>query len=288
MDNKFTSAINDYIALARLNRPVGIYLLLAPTLWALWMAAQGNPSIKLIIVFTLGVIIMRSAGCVINDVADRHVDPHVARTKNRPIAAGRITVLSAIIFFTILCYFAFVLVFLFTNKLTLVLSLGGIALTIIYPFMKRFTYLPQVILGAAFGWSIPMAFAAQANALPPYVWLLYIANLLWTVAYDTQYAMVDRADDINIGVKSTAILFGDLDVFAISLLQLLFLITMVLLGVQLHRGLFYIVSLIVAALFFIYQYRLIRNREPSACLKAFLNNQWVGASIFVGLLLDYV
>lgn len=288
MINRFPPVIADYMALMRLNRPVGIYLLLAPTLWALWIASQGHPSIKLIIVFTLGVVIMRSAGCVINDVADRHVDPHVTRTQNRPIAAGRITPLAAVIFFSVLCYIAFILVFFFTNKLTLLLSVGGIALTVIYPFMKRFTYLPQVILGAAFGWSIPMAFAAQANALPPYVWLLYIANLLWTVAYDTQYAMVDREDDVKIGVKSTAILFGDLDVFIIGVLQTLFLIALFLLGHQLHRGLFYMVGILIAAVLFIYQYWLIRHREPANCLKAFLNNQWVGASIFIGLLLDYV
>lgn len=288
MINKLPPIVNDYIALTRLNRPVGIYLLLAPTLWALWIAGQGHPSIKLIIIFTLGVVLMRSAGCVINDVADRHVDPFVARTQNRPIAAGRISPLSAIIFFIALCYFAFVLVFFFTNKLTLLLSLGAVALTIAYPFMKRFTYLPQVVLGAAFAWSIPMAFAAQTNALPNQAWLLYIANVLWTVAYDTQYAMVDREDDLKIGVKSTAILFGDLDVFIISLLQLLFLISLLLIGHQLHRGFFYLLGVGIAALLFIYQYRLIRHRDPTNCLNAFLNNQWVGASIFVGLLLDYV
>lgn len=288
MINRFPPVVADYMALMRLNRPVGIYLLLAPTLWALWIASQGQPSIKLIIVFTLGVVIMRSAGCVINDVADRHVDPHVTRTKNRPIAAGRITPIAAVIFFILLCYAAFLLVFFFTNKFTLLLSLGGVALTVLYPFMKRYTYLPQVILGAAFAWSIPMAFAAQTNALPPQVWLLYIANLLWTVAYDTQYAMVDRDDDLKIGVKSTAILFGDLDVLIISVLQTLFLVALFLLGHQLHRGLFYIAGMVVAALLFVYQYRLIRHREPSDCLKAFLNNQWVGASIFIGLLLDYV
>jgi 4-hydroxybenzoate polyprenyltransferase len=288
MINKFPPIVNDYIALTRLNRPVGIYLLLAPTLWALWIAGQGAPSIKLIIIFTLGVVLMRSAGCVINDVADRHVDPFVARTQNRPIATGRISPLSAIIFFLALCYFAFVLVFFFTNKLTLFLSLGAVALTIAYPFMKRFTYLPQVVLGAAFAWSIPMAFAAQTNALPNQAWLLYIANVLWTVAYDTQYAMVDREDDLKIGVKSTAILFGDLDVFIIGVLQLLFLISLLLLGHQLHRGFFYLLGVGIAALFFVHQYWLIRHRDPENCLKAFLNNQWVGASIFIGLLLDYV
>lgn len=288
MNNKNPSMLTDYIALMRLNRPVGIYLLLAPTLWALWIAGRGNPSLKLILVFTLGVIIMRSAGCIINDVADRHVDPHVARTKNRPVASGRISPSAAIVFFMMLCYLAFVLVFFFTNKLTLMLSLGGVALTIIYPFMKRFTYLPQIVLGAAFAWSIPMAFAAQTNNLPPTVWLLYIATLLWTVAYDTQYAMVDREDDVKIGVKSTAILFGDLDVFMISFLQGLFLLSLFLLGMQLQRGLFYVAGLVIAMLLFVYQYSLIHKREPSNCLKAFLNNQWVGLSIFVGLALDYL
>lgn len=288
MIKKIPLIVLDYIALCRLDRPVGIYLLLAPTLWALWVAGQGKPSILLVVVFTLGVVLMRSAGCVINDVADRRIDPFVKRTQNRPIAAGRITPLAAIIFFVSLCYLGFVLAFFFTNQLTLLLSLGAVFLTILYPFMKRYTYLPQVILGAAFGWSIPMAFAAQLNTLPTYVWLLYIANLLWTVAYDTQYAMVDREDDLKIGVKSTAILFGDLDVFIIGVLQILFLIALLLLGRQLHRGGFYIAGIIIAGALFIYQYRLIRLREPNNCLKAFLNNQWVGASIFIGIMLDYL
>lgn len=275
------------MALMRLNRPVGIYLLLAPTLWALWIAGEGQPSLNLIMVFTFGVILMRSAGCIINDVADRDIDPHITRTKNRPVAAGRISPAAAVVVFLLLCYLAFMLVYFFTNQFTLLLSLGGVCLTILYPFMKRITHLPQIILGAAFAWSIPMAFAAQSNNVPLPAWLLYIASVLWTVAYDTQYAMVDREDDVKVGVKSTAILFGDLDVFIISILQILFLLTLLLLGKQLHRGLFFIIGLFVAALLFIYQYSLIRKRDPSNCLKAFLNNQWVGAAIFIGLALDY-
>ena len=238
--------IGPWIALTRLDKPIGIYLLLWPTYWALWLAADGFPDWKNLIIFTLGVVLMRSAGCVINDFADRKVDGHVKRTADRPIASGLISPKAALTGFTLMCLVAFVLV-LFTNTLTILLSFGGVLLASVYPFMKRYTHMPQLVLGAAFSWSIPMAFAAEAGELPPALWMLYAANLCWTVAYDTWYAMVDRDDDLRIGVKSTAILFGSADLAIIGLLHGMALIFLWLVAADFALGGLYLLSLVIGA-----------------------------------------
>lgn len=279
--------LHQYYLLTRLNRPIGIFLLLWPTLWALWIAGDGRPDFLVLIVFVLGVVLMRSAGCVINDYADRDIDPHVVRTRERPMATGRVSSKEALALFGALCLVAFGLVLLM-NDLTIIMSVGGVILAIIYPFMKRYTHLPQVFLGMAFGWAVPMVFAAQTGAVPQVAWLLFVATVLWATAYDTMYAMVDRRDDIRIGVKSTAILLGDADRWVISGIQLLFLVAMLLVGRQLEMGSFYYGGLLVAAGFGAYQQYLIRNREGGACFRAFLNNNWVGAAIFCGIVLNYI
>lgn len=276
----------DYLALIRFDRPIGTYLLLWPTLWALWIAAEGTPDFKLLIIFTLGTFLMRSAGCAINDYADRLIDGQVKRTANRPIATGKISPKSALLFSAALCCVAFLLV-LFTNQKTVLLSFAGAALAACYPFMKRHTHLPQVVLGAAFSWGIPMAFAAQQNALPPTLWLIYLAVVLWTTAYDTFYAMVDRDDDMAIGVKSTAILFGEKDRLMTALLQTIMMVMMMVVGNQFNLGPWYFAGLAGAAVLLAYQQYLIRHRDRDACLKAFLNNHWVGAIIFAGIFLHY-
>ncbi len=276
-----------WIQLMRLDRPVGTLLLLWPTLWAVWIAGNGSPSVRTVIVFTLGVIVMRAAGCVINDFADRNIDGHVKRTEARPLATGALSGKQALMLFCGLAAVAFVLV-LFLNTFTILLSFGGLALAVLYPFMKRYTHLPQVVLGAAFSWAIPMAFAAETNSLPAIAWLLYTANLLWTVAYDTEYAMVDREDDLKIGVKSTAILFGEMDRLMIGALQGMALFALWLLGRQLGFGGFWLVGLVVAAGLFVYQHWLMRERSRDGCFKAFLNNQWVGLAILLGLLANYL
>lgn len=276
-----------YIQLMRLDRPVGIYLLLWPTLWALWIAGEGAPSIGNVIIFILGVVVMRSAGCVINDYADRHVDGHVERTQQRPLAQKVISEKQALKLFAGLCLFAFILV-LFTNSFTIWLSIGGLVLASAYPFMKRYTHLPQVVLGAAFAWAVPMAFAAEQEALPDVVWLLYIATLTWTVAYDTQYAMVDREDDLKIGVKSTAILFGDADKLIIGVLQGLTILTFIMVGDKIGATWPFYLSLLVGAGLFVYHQYLIKDREREPCFQAFLNNHWFGASMFIGLVLHYI
>ncbi|RMG56767.1 MAG: 4-hydroxybenzoate octaprenyltransferase [Gammaproteobacteria bacterium] len=279
--------LSAYARLIRLDRPIGIFLLLWPTLWALWIAGEGHPDWRVVAVFVAGVVLMRSAGCAINDYADRGFDPHVARTRTRPLAAGEITPREALGIFVLLCLLAFALV-LTLNSLTIRLSVVAVLLAATYPFMKRFHYLPQVHLGAAFGWAIPMAFAAQTGSFPPPVaWLLFIANLLWTTAYDTLYAMADREDDLRIGVKSTAILFGDLDRFMVGVLQGLFLLALWLAGRQAGLDGWWLAGLAVAALLMLHQQWRVRNREPAACFKAFLENNWVGAAIFAGLVLDY-
>ncbi|MDT8384518.1 MAG: 4-hydroxybenzoate octaprenyltransferase [Gammaproteobacteria bacterium] len=275
-----------YALLMRLNRPIGTYLLLWPTVWALWIAGQGQPHPGVTLVFVLGVILMRSAGCVINDYADRDFDPHVARTRNRPIAAGQVSPREALVLFAVLCLLAFALV-LTLNTLTILLSLGGALLAGIYPFMKRYTYLPQVFLGLAFGWAVPMAFAAQTGGVPLVAWLLLTATVLWATAYDSMYAMVDIEDDLKIGVKSTAILFGDADRIVIGSLQCMLLLTLWIVGNNLGLGLFYFLGLGVAAGLSVYQQFLIRDRSPEGCFKAFLNNHWFGAAIFAGLVLHY-
>lgn len=276
-----------YVELTRFNRPIGSYLLLWPTFWALWIAADGIPDWQLLVIFTLGVFLTRSAGCVINDFADRDFDGHVKRTAQRPLATGRISSKEALMLFAALMLVAFALVLL-TNPLTIMMSFGGLFLAALYPFMKRHTHLPQVVLGAAFGWSIPMAFTAVQNDIPTVAWLIYLAKLMWTIAYDTMYAMVDRDDDLNIGVKSTAILFGDLDKAIIGALQVFTLVILVLVGRQLSLSPVYYLGLAVAAGLFIYQQYLIRNRERDPCFKAFLNNHYAGLVIFIGIFLHYM
>ena len=278
--------LKNYAVLMRLNKPIGIFLLLWPTLWALWIASEGNPDPLVLAIFVSGVVLMRSAGCVINDYADRDIDPEVARTQTRPIAAGLVSPREAVVLFVLLSLTAFSLVLL-TNILTIMLSVVGAILAAVYPFMKRHTYLPQAFLGLAFGWAIPMAFAAQTEALPKIVWLLLIANVLWATAYDTMYAMVDRPDDIRIGVKSTAILFGGFDTMMIAILQVTFLVVMVLIGRQLKFGVYYDIGLATAAIFALYQQFLLYRRSETQYFKAFLNNNWLGAAIFAGIAVEY-
>lgn len=276
-----------YIQLMRLDRPIGTLLLLWPTLWAIWVAGDGSPSLRTFIVFTLGVIVMRAAGCVINDYADRDFDGHVSRTKGRPLATGAVTSKQALALFSALVFVAFILV-LFVNRFTFWLSFVGLGLAVLYPFTKRFTFMPQIFLGAAFSWAIPMAFAAETGELPPAAWLLYTANLLWTVAYDTQYAMVDREDDLKIGIRSTAILFGDADRLMIALLQGMAVFTLYMLGHRLGLSWAYWLGVAAATGLFVYQFLLTKERQPAACFKAFLNNQWAGMAIFAGLFLHYL
>lgn len=276
-----------WIQLTRLDRPVGTFLLLWPTLWALWIAGQGTPSVKNVVVFVLGVFVMRAAGCVINDYADRDFDGHVSRTRDRPLATGALKPRDALILFAALVAVAFILV-LCLNDFTFWLSFGGLALAVLYPFTKRFTYMPQLFLGAAFSWAIPMAFAAETGQLPTLVWLLYTANLLWTVAYDTQYAMVDREDDLKIGIRSTAILFGEADRLMIAVLQAMALFSLFLLGQRLAFGWPWLLGLAAAALLFGWQWWLTRSRQPAECFRAFLSNQWAGLAIFLGLILQYL
>lgn len=282
----FPKTWRPYLQLARLDRPIGSLLLLWPTLWALWLASDGHPSWFLLVIFVAGVFVMRSAGCVINDFADRDFDGHVKRTLNRPLPSGRITPGGALIFFGILVGIAFILVCQL-NWLAISLSVVGLLLAAIYPFMKRITSVPQLILGFAFSWSIPMAYAAVAGNLNLVTWLLFLANILWTIAYDTQYAMVDRDDDLRIGLKSTAILFGLNDRRNIALLQAGTLVILLVVGALAHLTLSYYVSLLAAVLLFLYQQWLIRHRLRENCFKAFLNNNWVGALIFVGILFAY-
>ncbi len=276
-----------YARLMRLDKPIGIYLLLWPTLWALWIAGEGKPDLLVLGVFVLGVVLMRSAGCVINDYADRNIDPHVARTCKRPVASGEVKPREALILFGVLCMLAFALVLLM-NPLTVYLSFVAVALAALYPFMKRYTNLPQVVLGAAFGWAVPMAFAAQTGEVPRIAWLLFVATVLWTTAYDTMYGMVDREDDLKIGVKSTAILFGESDRVVIAVLQLLALGALVLAGQAASLDGYYYFGLALAAGLVLYQQYLIREREPVACFKAFLNNHWFGAAVFSGIVLAYL
>jgi 4-hydroxybenzoate polyprenyltransferase len=284
--NRVHPRAEDFIQLMRLDKPIGIYLLLWPTLWALWIAAKGVPGAANLVIFILGVILMRSAGCVINDYADRKIDRHVKRTQARPLPTGRILPREALILFGALLAASFALVLL-TNQSTVWLSFGGVALAACYPLMKRYTYYPQVVLGAAFSWGMPMAFSAQTGELPASLWLLYLANLLWTVAYDTYYAMVDRDDDLKIGVKSTAILFADADRLIIGCLQGLALLCLLLAGPRFELGGFYYMGLTVAAGCFAWQMWQTRTRNPQACFTAFLHNHWAGLAIFLGIVVDY-
>ena len=284
--NRLNPRAWDFIQLTRMDKPIGIYLLLWPTLWALWIAAKGVPSLSNLLIFVFGVILTRAAGCVINDFADRKVDGHVKRTEQRPMASGKISSKEALVFFALLMGLSFLLV-LCTNAPTIWLSFGALALAATYPFMKRYTYYPQVVLGAAFSWGIPMAFTAETGSLPAAAWLLYIANLLWTVGYDTYYAMTDREDDLKIGVKSTAILFGDADRVIILSLQGLALGCLLLAGSHFELGGWFHLGLLGAAACFVWEFWYTRDRDPQRCFKAFLHNHWAGLSMFVGIVLDY-
>ncbi|MDQ7074344.1 MAG: 4-hydroxybenzoate octaprenyltransferase [Gammaproteobacteria bacterium] len=278
--------LHQYALLVRLHRPIGIYLLLWPTLWALWIAAEGVPDLLVLAVFVGGTVLMRSAGCAINDYADRNVDAHVKRTEQRPIVAGRVSPKEALWVFGVLSLLAFGLVLLLDWN-TVLLSFGAVLLTAIYPFAKRYTHLPQVVLGAAFAWAIPMAFMAQTGELTQVTWLLYLATLLWTLAYDTFYAMADREEDLKIGVKSTAILFGEMDRVVVASLQLLTLLTLLLVGSQLELSWYYYLALVLGAGLFVYQQWMVRERVPQLCIHAFLNNHWFGLLIFIGLVAHY-
>ena len=283
---RILAGAHDYARLMRLDRPIGIWLLLWPTLWALWIAGRGHPNPGVFLVFVLGTTIMRSAGCAINDYADRSFDPHVDRTKNRPLAAGRISTLEALVLFGVLSLSALMLA-LQLNRFTLLLAVGGAFLAVTYPFVKRFLSVPQLYLGITFGWGIPMAFAAQLEEVPRVGWLLLLANMLWVTVYDTMYAMVDRDDDLKIGVRSTAILFGDSDRHIIATLQSMTLLALYLAGRMIHMGNWYLAGLAAGALFFIYQLWLIRDRDRDGCFRAFLNNNYFGMAVFVGILLEY-
>ncbi len=275
-----------YSALVRLGRPIGIFLLMWPALWALWLAGAGNPPFGIVTIFIAGVVLMRSAGCAINDYADRAFDGRVERTRARPIATGLVSPGEALGVFAVLSLTAFGLVLLL-NWQSVVLSLVALALVVVYPFMKRFTHVPQLFLGAAFGWAIPMAFMAVSGAIPPLAWALFGTTLLWALIYDTQYAMVDREDDLRVGIKSTAILFGRWDLWAIAGLQLLMLALLAVIGWWAGRGAWFAGGLVAAAAMAAYQQYLIRDREPTGCFQAFLNNNYYGMAVFVGLALDY-
>ncbi len=279
------SKFQAYSRLMRIDKPIGTLLLLWPTLWALWLSDMGVPPLSVLVVFVLGVFVMRAAGCVINDFADRKVDGFVKRTAGRPLPSGAVSEKEAKILFVLLGLLAFALV-LTMNLMTILLSLGGLALAWCYPFMKRYTHLPQVVLGAAFGWAIPMAWAAVSESLPLECWLVFLANICWTVAYDTQYAMVDRDDDIKIGVKSTAILFGRYDKLIIGLLQLATLGLLALVGLLMQLNAFFYWSLLGAAALFLYQQKLIVRRKRDACFQGFLNNNYVGLVVFIGVVLN--
>lgn len=274
-----------YSRLMRINKPIGSFLLLWPTLWALWLASGSLPPLQVLVVFVLGVFFMRAAGCVVNDFADRKIDGHVKRTQMRPLASGAVSEKEAKILFVALALVSFALV-LTMNSLTIWLSFAGLALAWVYPFMKRYTHLPQVVLGAAFGWAIPMGWAAVSNSVPLDCWLLFFANLCWTVAYDTQYAMVDRDDDLKIGVKSTAILFGRLDKLIIGLLQLATLLLLAIIGQRMALNSAFYWSLLLAAALFAHQQKLIAERRREPCFQAFLNNNYVGLVIFIGIALN--
>jgi len=279
--------LRNYVRLMRLDRPIGMLLLLWPVLWALWIAAAGKPALPVFVVFAAGVVLMRSAGCVINDYADRDFDPLVERTRDRPIAAGRVHPREALVLFMVLTLSAFALV-LCMNRLTILLSFVGAALAVSYPFMKRWTPLPQFYLGAAFGWGVPMAFAAQTGSVPADAWILFGATLCWAVAYDTAYAMVDREDDIRVGVKSTAILFGRADRLMIALFHAFTVALLVWVGARAGLGLTYYIGLLLAVGLAGWQQWLIRARSRDACFRAFLNNNRFGAVVFIGLFLDYL
>src|SRR5258707_3438126 len=283
---KLLGTAHDYIRLMRLDRPIGIYLLLWPTLWAVWIGGRGRPQPLILIIFVAGTVLMRSAGCAINDYADRRFDPQFERSKDRPMGAGRLSTLDALVPFSLLSL-AELMLALQLNRLTLLWAVAGAFIAVTYPFVKRFLSVPQMYLGLAFGAGIPMAFAAQRESVPQVAWLLLLANVLWVTVYDTMYAMVDRNDDVRIGVRSTAILFGESDRHIIAVLQVMTLVTLYLVGRTIRADGWYNAGLVAGALFFIYQLWLIRDRDRDACFRAFLNNNYFGMSVFIGLALEY-
>lgn len=284
---KLTERLSLYIQLTRLDRPIGILLLLWPTLWGIWIAGNGTPAWPIVLIFTLGTVLMRSAGCAINDYADRHIDLHVERTRHRPITSGRISHKEALLLASALALISFTLI-LPLNTLTLLLSIPAVFLAASYPFTKRFFVIPQAYLGIAFGFGIPMAFAAQLNSIPPVAWLLLCANIFWAIAYDTEYAMVDRDDDIHLGIHSSALFFGKYDVAAVMACYAVTLGLLSLAGQMAQRGLPYYAGLAIAAGISLHHYSLIKNRQRDDCFKAFLHNNWFGAAVFAGIVLDYL
>jgi 4-hydroxybenzoate polyprenyltransferase len=275
-----------YLRLMRLHRPIGIWLLLWPTLWALWIASAGHPDETVFLILVLGTIVVRSAGCVINDFVDRRIDPHVSRTADRPIATGEVAPVEALLLFAALMLIARGLV-LTLNTLTVAFAVAGAVITVIYPFTKRFLSTPQFVLGVAFSWGVPMAFAATVGYVPRVGWLLFLATVIWVVVYDTLYAMTDRPDDLKLGVRSTAVLFGELDRLFVAGLQVLLLASLVLVGRSAAMGPWYYGGLAAGALFFVYQVYLIKERDVVQSFRAFLNNAWFGGAVFGGILLDY-
>ena len=284
---KVIDRVRQYWLLARFDKPIGILILLWPALWALWIASSGQPDLLVLTVICCGVILMRAAGCVINDYADRDFDPHVERTKLRPIAAGKVKPKEALAVFSVLCLSAFALVLLL-NQYTIMLSFGGVFLAASYPFMKRYTQLPQAYLGIAFGWAVPMSFAAQSNEIPAVAWVLYLAVILWALVYDTMYAMVDKEDDLKVGVKSTAILFGDKDREIMAVLQIIILLLLIQVGRMQDLSWIYYGALVCASGFFVYQQKLIFYRDKADCFTAFLNSNYFGLTVFTGLVLEFV
>jgi len=278
--------LRHYAQLMRLDKPIGIWLLLWPTLWALWLAGEGHPHAGIFTVFVLGVIVMRSAGCVLNDYADRRIDPYVERTRARPIASGAVAPIEALLLFVALALIAIGLALLL-NRQAQMLAIGAAVLTLVYPFLKRYVSIPQFVLGAAFGWAVPMAFAAQTGEPTQLGWLVFGCALVWATIYDTFYAMVDRDDDLKVGVKSTAILFGDADLFVIGGLQLLMLLALVLVGNMAKLGAWYYGSVALAALLMVYHQWLARDRSKDGCFRAFLNNHYIGMIVFIGIVLHY-
>jgi len=276
-----------YGRLMRLHRPIGIWLLLFPTLWAEWIASAGKPQQHVFLILVIGTIVARSAGCVINDFADRRIDGRVARTADRPLATGEVAPIEALLLFAALMLIALGIV-LTLNRLTVMLAIAGAGVTVLYPFTKRFFSAPQFVLGIAFAWGVPMAFAAELGMVPRLGWLLFIAAVIWVIVYDTQYAIADRDDDVRIGVRSTAILFGDLDRIVVAALQMLLLVTLVLVGRDAELGAWYWGGLVAASACGLYQQYLMRDREPGFCFRAFANNAWLGASVFCGIVLDYL
>lgn len=283
---ELVAQVRNYGKLMRIDKPVGVWLLLWPTLWALWLAGEGHPNQGLFVVFVVGVFIMRSAGCVLNDYVDRNIDPYVERTRNRPIASGAVAPTEALTLFVALGLIAIGLATML-NRPAQLLAIVAAGLTLAYPFIKRFVSIPQFILGAAFGWAVPMVFAAQTGTVPQLAWVVFGAALIWAVIYDTYYAMVDREDDRKLGVKSTALLFGDADLFVLGGLQLIMLLALVFVGLRAELGFWYYLSVAIAAGLMAYHQWLARDRQPAGCFAAFLHNHFIGLVVFIGIVLHY-